>query len=169
MNLLPYLHDLTISIVGEQRCAFCGNEDYFFALEGECAECKKLLAKHNNQNSLLYSESVLREFIFRYDELMPELHKKVILVELLKDITYMKVNKTLPTNDRIQKQQGFWANTGTVGSKKYGAVFVIKATKSELGFEWQFPNPMERIKSITAVLSSLRFIFALPVNNDFLL
>lgn len=175
MNLLPYLHNLTISIIGEQHCPKCGAEDYFFALEGECMECHNPISKHNINNSFIYAANVLHEFLEKYDELcdgMPngKEFKQVLLKELKVDIEFTKKMERLPDNSRILKFQTIFANTPPIGSKKFGAAFTVKNSKPELGFEWKLANPMERIKSITAVLSSLKFILSLKVSaNEFIL
>ena len=90
MNLLPFLHDITVQLIGEQYCPHCGVEDLFFAYEGKCAECKKEIHKKQTVDQFIYSLSVLFEFISKYDEIMPTMHKAVILNEINKDIVHTK-------------------------------------------------------------------------------
>ncbi|MCE9540451.1 MAG: hypothetical protein K8R85_14720 [Bacteroidetes bacterium] len=175
MNLLPYLHNVTISIVGEQHCQYCGEEDYFFALEGECMECHKPLPRHNNNDAVIYAASVLQEFFEKYEELcygMPngKEFNQVILKELSTDIAFTKKMKRLPDDSRILKFQAIFANTPPIGSKKFGAGFSFVNSVPQLGFTKELPNPLERMKSISAVICSVRFILKLQVkNNDFVL
>jgi hypothetical protein len=165
MNLLPYLKNLTNDILGQQNCKHCGEVDYFFALEGECMECHKPIQKHDKWASFLYSASVLKEFIEKYDEFIIEMpqgkeFKVILLKELTVDIEFTRKFKLLPIPSRLEKHQIIFSNTPQIGSKKYEAAFIVKNSNPELFFNWEAANPMERIKSITAVLSSLRFILS---------
>ena len=175
MNLLPFMHDLTLSLIVQQNCKHCGAEDYFFALDGECMECHKPLSRHNNNDSFIYAASVLCEFFKKHEELCDEMphgkeFKQVILKELNTDIEFTKQMKRLPDDSRILKFQTIFANTPQIGSKKYAAAFMVKNSEPQLFFTWELANPMERIKSITAVLSSVKFILSLPVTkNEFIL
>jgi hypothetical protein len=154
MNLLPFLSDLTRQIVGKQVCPYCGCEDLFFAYDNQCMECHKPIPAHTRAHTLEYSLGVLIEFISKYDDQLPEEPKFIILNELRRDLKTIKLEGYL-SDIRLDKHKKFFQMAQIIGTKKYHARIKINNNQSNLDFDFEFPNPMERIKSITAVVGAL--------------
>ena len=154
MNLLPYLSDLTTSLIGTQICPHCNSEDLFFAFEGQCMECHKPIKRHSQEQTLKYSLHVLIEFLLKYDDQHPEEIKFYMVNELRKDLLFLNENGFLP-EERFKSMKNLFQSSKSIGSKKFHAVAIITDGNSQLGFTFEFPNPMERMKTISAVLCAL--------------
>ena len=57
--------------------------------------------------------------------------------------------------ERLKSIKNLFQSSKSIGSKKYHAVAIINEGNSQLGFTFEFPNPMERMKTISSVLCAL--------------
>ncbi len=154
MNLLPFLSNVTSNLIGKQICTHCNSEDLFFGFESQCMECHKPIKSHSKAQTLKYSLYVLIEFISKYDDQLSEEIKFYLVNELRRDLKFLIENEFLP-DDRLRSMKNLFQSSKCLGSMKFQAVITINEGKSDLAFTFEFPNPMERIKSISAVLYAL--------------
>ena len=163
------MEELIDEFDGHQKCKSCQAEDIFYALEGICTECQMPIVRHDEYTTFLFAITIIQYFINEVDDLMPQLHKKVILEALNQDITYCRTKGKIVEDDEILKLQAFFANTGVMGNIKEGVAITINNLKPEVGIDFKLSEPMVRAKSMACVISSFNFLLKFSIKNEVVL
>jgi hypothetical protein len=135
-------------------------------------ECNQPIDKHSKPKTFQLALEVFTEFIDKFDDLTPRETKQPALDFFNGIISTCKNENKLPTNDSIIRLQAFINNVGRIGGEKIGGAITIQNGEPSLQLlkDYQAPSdPMDRIKSLGAVVVAIQFIQGLSVANEFVL
>lgn len=171
MSLLTFMKQKATE-KGLKNCPHCGVPDIFYAVNGTCLECHQPIDRRSKPKTFLFVLEVFTEFIDKFDNLTPRETKQPALDHFNGLIATCKNEIKLPPNESIIRLQAFLNNMGTIGGDKIGGAVTVEngAPSIQLLKNHQAPgNPMDRVKSLAAIVIAIEFIQELSVANEFVL
>ena len=133
-----------------------------------CLECNKPIQKNDRAETLQFAIEVLKEFLGRYDEMF-SIEQKKLPIQFLEGLVETLISKNDLANEKIITLQSMVKHLGQIGGNRIGGGIKIESGKPVLllleNYSVDNADPMERIKSLSAVLLSLQFILEYPVKK----
>lgn len=150
------------------NCPFCGKNDGFFALNGKCNLCERILLQpYSELKSFLFSVSIIKEFLENYDTLLPITEKKGVIILLEQVLCQVEKSNKMPGNNDIILIQSFLNSNIELGSDKVGGKLFLCGKMPLLTLKTTDGKVMASAPfSLAGIVLAIQFILNLRVKNE---